>query len=298
MLRLEGSFPAVATPFRKGALDEAAYRELCSWLLAEGSAGLVPCGTTGETPTLTRAEQDVCVRIAVEEARRAGKVVIAGAGTNDTRTTIERVREVKALGADAALVVTPWYNKPTQGGLVAHYAAVNDAVPSFPIVVYVVPGRTGVDLLPESYGKFREAGDRRGQGGDGPMQRVVETGSRSAIGSSSSPALHDPPADRAGRKRVISVSANVAEARRRAVAVAARRGRDRRRAAGPAAAAVQARSSRATDPEKAALHLMGRFGTRGCCPVLGSTEAGCGGARAGTRSRRHDRPAVTAPPGA
>lgn len=274
MLRLEGSFPAVATPFRSGALDERAYRELCAWLLAEGCAGLVPCGTTGETPTLSRAEQDACIRIAVEEGRRAGKPVIAGAGTNDTRTTIERVREVKALGADAALVVTPWYNKPTQGGLIAHYAAVNDAVPSFPIVVYVVPGRTGGDLLPETYGKLcarpeivavKEA--------TASMQRVVEikeqVGDRLQILSGDDFTIH--PLIALGGTGVISVSANVAPKLLAELVAASRRGDN------ATAAALQVRLQplhRALFlesnpiPVKAALHLMGRFADEVRLPLV------------------------------
>ena len=126
----EGTFVALATPFADGKLDEAAYAKLCEEVLAEGCEGLVPCGTTGETPALTVDEQDRCVRIAVEVARGKGAPVIAGAGSNSTAETIESVRRVKAAGADAALVVTPYYNKPTQAGMVAHYRAIAQAVPT------------------------------------------------------------------------------------------------------------------------------------------------------------------------
>jgi 4-hydroxy-tetrahydrodipicolinate synthase len=145
--QFQGCFVAVATPFRDGELDGKAYRALCESLVANGVSGLVPCGTTGEAPTLSAAEFLACVRIAVEAAHPAGKAVIAGAGTNSTADTIDAVKAVREAGADAALVVTPYYNRPPQDGLVAHYRHIARALPGFPLVPYNVPFRTGVDLL-------------------------------------------------------------------------------------------------------------------------------------------------------
>jgi 4-hydroxy-tetrahydrodipicolinate synthase len=146
---------ALATPFKDGALDDAAYRKLILHLLDEGIEGLVPMGTTGEAMTMSPQERAQAVKAAVETAR--GKVpVIAGAGSNNTQEAIESVRRVRELGADAALVVTPYYNKPTQGGLFEHYRAIAKANPGFPLVVYNVPSRTSVDLLPETCARLCE----------------------------------------------------------------------------------------------------------------------------------------------
>ncbi|MGA9521886.1 MAG: 4-hydroxy-tetrahydrodipicolinate synthase [Myxococcaceae bacterium] len=149
MKRFEGSLVALATPFKDGGLDEDAYRAFVQWQLENGTDGLVPIGTTGEAVTMTAEERTRAVRIAVEEAK--GRVpVAAGAGSNSTRETIESVAAARNVGADGALIVTPYYNKPTQAGLVEHYRAVAKAHPGFPIIAYNVPSRTGVDLLPET----------------------------------------------------------------------------------------------------------------------------------------------------
>ena len=146
---------ALATPFRGGALDEDAYRALVRQQLAGGTAGLVPCGTTGEAVTMTSAERVRAVRVVVEEAK--GRVpVVAGAGSNSTAETIEAMGRVREVGADAALIVTPYYNKPNQAGLLEHYRACVRAHPGFPIVVYNVPGRTGGDILPETMQRLCE----------------------------------------------------------------------------------------------------------------------------------------------
>ena len=146
MARLEGTLTALYTPFlADGALDVSAYRALCERLVAAGS-GLVPCGTTGETPTLERAEWAALVKTAVEVAR--GRVpVAAGTGSSNTRATIETTRHARELGVDYALVVTPPYNKPPQVSLKAHFRAVADEG-GLPIILYNVPGRTGCNLLP------------------------------------------------------------------------------------------------------------------------------------------------------
>src|SRR5438876_10662651 len=148
MSRLRGSMVALVTPLRDGAVDEAALRALARWQIEKGTAGLVPCGTTGEGATLGAEEHARVVRICVEEAR--GKApVIAGCGTNATRATIENVRRAKEAGADAALVVTPYYNKPTPEGLFRHFEAVAKQG-GLPVVLYNVPSRTSVDMLADT----------------------------------------------------------------------------------------------------------------------------------------------------
>lgn len=145
---LAGCFTALITPFRDGQIDEPALRDLVERQIAGGVSGLVPCGTTGEAPALTATEWDHVVATVIETAR--GRVpVIAGTGSNSTTTTIERTRRAQTLGADGALVVTPYYNRPTQEGLYQHFATIASAT-DLPLVPYNVPGRTGVNLLPET----------------------------------------------------------------------------------------------------------------------------------------------------
>ena len=150
--RIKGSMPALITPFKNGAVDEAAYRRLISWQIAEGSHGLVPAGTTGESATLSHEEHNRVVEICVDEAK--GKVpVIAGAGSNATDEAIALTRHAKDVGADAVLSVAPYYNRPTQEGLYRHFAAIAEAV-DIPIVVYNVPGRTGIDISDETMARL------------------------------------------------------------------------------------------------------------------------------------------------
>jgi 4-hydroxy-tetrahydrodipicolinate synthase len=146
---LKGSITALVTPFtRDGAFDEKAFRALVNWQIEEGTHGLVPVGTTGETPTLTHAEHKRVIEICVEETR--GRVpVIAGAGSNNTREAIELAQHAEKAGADAVLVVTPYYNKPNQRGLYAHYSEVAKAV-SLPLIIYNIPGRSIIDMTPET----------------------------------------------------------------------------------------------------------------------------------------------------
>ena len=144
----KGSLTALITPFRDGEVDEAAFRALIEWQIAEGTHGLVPVGTTGESPTLTYGEHRRVVALCVEAA--AGRVpVIAGAGSNSTVQAIAHAKDALAAGADAALVVTPYYNKPTQDGLYRHFAAIADAV-EIPIIVYNIPARCVVDITVET----------------------------------------------------------------------------------------------------------------------------------------------------
>jgi 4-hydroxy-tetrahydrodipicolinate synthase len=148
MGKLRGSMVALVTPFRNGAVDEEALRALARWQIEKGTDALVPCGTTGEGATLSAEEQFKVVRACVEEAR--GRVpVIAGCGSNDTRRTIENAQRVKEAGADYALVVTPYYNKPPPEGLFRHFEAVAKQG-GLPVVLYNVPSRTSIDMLPDT----------------------------------------------------------------------------------------------------------------------------------------------------
>ncbi len=147
-----GSLPALVTPFREGAVDFKALEELVEWHVAEGSQGLVPVGTTGESPTLSHEEHEQVIEAVVKAA--AGRVpVIAGAGSNATAEAIRFLRHAEAVGADAALVVTPYYNKPTQAGLIAHFHALHEAC-DLPIIIYNIPGRSVVDMTPETMGEL------------------------------------------------------------------------------------------------------------------------------------------------
>lgn len=147
-----GSIPALVTAFRDEAMDEDAYRSFIEWQIGEGSHGLVPCGTTGESATLSADEHYRLIEICVEQA--AGRVpVIAGCGSNDTQVAIQNMWAAKEHGADAALVVLPYYNRPNQAGIIAHFRKLVDSC-DLPIVVYNVPGRTVTDILPETLGEL------------------------------------------------------------------------------------------------------------------------------------------------
>jgi 4-hydroxy-tetrahydrodipicolinate synthase len=140
----KGSFTALVTPFKNGGLDETAFRNLVDWQIAEGTSGLVPVGTTGESPTLSHDEHKQVVEWCVDQAK--GRVpVIAGAGSNSTREAIELAQHAETAGASAVLIVTPYYNKPTQEGLYGHYKAINDAI-GIPIIIYNIPGRSVIDM--------------------------------------------------------------------------------------------------------------------------------------------------------
>ena len=149
-----GSIPALVTPFRDGAFDAPAFKRLVEWQIDEGTSALVPCGTTGESPTLGFEEHYQVIDACLEAA--AGRVpVIAGCGSNDTATAIRHMRYARQAGAAAALVVAPYYNKPSQDGLIAHYRALADAC-DLPIVVYNVPGRTVADISADTMCKLAE----------------------------------------------------------------------------------------------------------------------------------------------
>ena len=139
-----GSFTALLTPFANGSLDEKAFSNLVEWQIAEGTNGLVPVGTTGESPTLSHDEHKRVVELCVEAANRRVPVV-AGAGSNSTKEAIDLSRHAEEAGADAVLIVTPYYNKPTQEGLYQHFKAINDAI-GIPIIIYNIPARSVIDM--------------------------------------------------------------------------------------------------------------------------------------------------------
>ena len=148
----KGSFVALITPFADGRVDEKAFTSLVRWQIDEGTNGLVPCGTTGESPTLSHDEHKRVTELCLKAAK--GKVpVVAGTGSNSTAEAIDLTRHAKKAGADAVLVVTPYYNKPTQEGLYQHYQAIHDAV-EIPIVIYNIPGRSAVDMTVETMARL------------------------------------------------------------------------------------------------------------------------------------------------
>jgi 4-hydroxy-tetrahydrodipicolinate synthase len=148
----KGSIPALVTPFRDGRVDDEALKGLVEWHVAEGSHGLVAVGTTGETPTLSHEEHEHVVELVVKAA--AGRIpVIAGAGSNNTEESVRLMRFAARVGADAALVVTPYYNKPSQRGLYEHFRALHDAV-GLPIIIYNIPGRSVIDMSPATMGEL------------------------------------------------------------------------------------------------------------------------------------------------
>jgi 4-hydroxy-tetrahydrodipicolinate synthase len=149
-----GSFTALVTPFKNGGLDETAFRNLVDWQIAEGTKGLVPVGTTGESPTLSHDEHKRVVEWCVDQSK--GRVpVVAGAGSNSTKEAIELSQHAEKAGASAVLIVTPYYNKPTQEGLYQHYKAINDAI-GIPIIIYNIPGRSVIDMSIETMKRLFE----------------------------------------------------------------------------------------------------------------------------------------------
>lgn len=175
----KGSITALITPFKNGAVDEAGFQSFVEWQIAEGTDGVVPCGTSGESPTLSHEEHNRVVELCVEVAK--GKVpVIAGAGSNSTQEAIALGRHAKRAGADAILVVTPYYNKPTQEGLYQHFKAIHDAV-DMPIMLYNVPGRSAVDISMETLVRLAKLPNIIGiKDATGDLNRPVRV--RNAIG--------------------------------------------------------------------------------------------------------------------
>jgi len=225
-MRFQGSLVAIVTPMKEGALDVRALRELVEWQLAEGTDGIVPCGTTGETATLTAQEDADVIRAVVETVR--GRVpVLAGAGSNATHECIAAVKRARELGADGALVVTPYYNKPTQEGLFQHYRAVWEAA-RFPVVAYNVPSRTSGDILPETVARLAKTGAIVGiKEATASMERqlqLVERVGKDAIDYLSGDDFTVLPYVACGGHGVISVVANIAPRAMKELVAAARRG--------------------------------------------------------------------------
>ena len=208
-----GSIPALATPFRDGDFDEAAFRRFVDWQIENGSAGLVPCGTTGESATLDNDEHHKVIAACAEQA--AGRVpVIAGAGSNDTRTALWHIKEAQAAGADALLLVAPYYNRPNQTGLLAHFSYLAERT-ELPIVLYNVPGRTVADILPETVIELHRRFPERIvaiKDASGDLSRVVTQ--RMGAGAAFCQLSGDDPLALAGyvlgQTGCISVTANVA----------------------------------------------------------------------------------------
>lgn len=204
-----GSLTALVTPFKDGAVDEVALRRLIEFQIAGGTDGLVPCGTTGETPTLSLDERLKVIAVTVEQAKGRLPVIAGGAG-NDTRGALEAGKHAQQAGADAVLVVTPYYNRPTQEGLYRHYAAVAEA--GLPVVAYNVPSRTGVDLQPETVARLHHSGAIVAlKDATGSMLRALDlieqTGGELSLLSGDDPTVA--PFLACGGHGVISVSANV-----------------------------------------------------------------------------------------
>jgi 4-hydroxy-tetrahydrodipicolinate synthase len=277
MKTFEGSMTALATPFRDGKLDEAAYRALIERQISGGTAVLLPIGTTGEAVTMTPAERAQAVKVAVEAAR--GRVpVVAGAGFNSTAETVEAVGRVRELGADGALIVTPYYNKPPQSGLLQHYRAIVRAHPGFPLIAYNVPGRTGVDLLPETVMWMCDIPEVVAlKEATGNMARAVDLvekcGDRITLLSGDDFTVL--PFIACGGKGVVSVSSNVAPRMMADLVAAARAGELAK------ARELQVRMNTLHRllfvesnpiPVKWALHLMGVFGPEIRLPLTQLTE--------------------------
>ena len=176
----KGSMVAIVTPFKDGRIDRKRYKELVEFQISQGTSAIVPCGTTGESATLSHNEHDEMVKITTEYV--AGRVpVIAGTGSNSTQEAISLTRHAQDSGADASLLITPYYNKPTQQGLYEHFKAVAEAV-DFPIILYNVPGRTAVNLLPETIARLSQIGNikavkeavNRAREGGGPTLVVAK----------------------------------------------------------------------------------------------------------------------------
>ncbi|MFB1480008.1 4-hydroxy-tetrahydrodipicolinate synthase [Corallococcus sp. RDP092CA] len=278
MKTFEGSMTALATPFLDGALDEGAFRALVRYQLEGGTSVLLPMGTTGEAVTMDADERARAIAVVVDEVK--GRVpVVAGAGSNSTRETVESVRRAREVGADGALIVTPYYNKPTQAGLVEHYRAIAKAHPGFPLIAYNVPGRTGVDLLPETVLQLCDVPEVVAlKEATGNLVRAVDLvekcGDRLTLLSGDDFTVL--PFIACGGKGVISVSSNVAP-RMMADLVAAARRHDIAKARD-----LQVRMNALHRllfvesnpiPVKWALHLLGMFGPELRLPLVPMGEA-------------------------
>jgi len=220
-----GSITALITPFTDGKIDDAAFQRFVEWQISQGSNGLVPCGSTGESATLSHEEHERVVRLCVEAA--AGRIpVIAGTGSNSTLEAISLTQSAQESGADAALVVTPYYNKPTQEGLYRHYKAIHDST-GIPIIIYNIPGRTGIDMTVETMARLAELPRIVGVK-DATNDLARPTRTRHAIGADFCQLSGEDPSAAAflaqGGHGLISVTANVAPAASAALQAAWRAG--------------------------------------------------------------------------
>jgi len=205
-----GSLVAIVTPFKKGKLDELAFGDLIEWQINNGTNGIVPCGTTGESATLTHEEHHRVVKLAVEVAKRRVPVV-AGTGSNSTEEAISLTKHAKEAGVDGALLITPYYNKPTQEGLYRHYKAIAEGV-DLPQVLYNIPSRTGVNMLPSTVARLSAIRSivaiKEGSGSVQQASEIAQTcGERiTVLAGDDSLTL---PMMAVGAKGVITVAANV-----------------------------------------------------------------------------------------
>jgi len=277
-MRLEGSMVAIVTPMKDGAVDLRSLRDLVEFQVAGGTDGIIPCGTTGEAVTLTARERYEVIKAVVEQAK--GRVaVIAGAGSNATAEAIEGVKAARELEADAALVVTPYYNKPTQEGLYRHYLALWEAA-HFPVVAYNVPSRTAGDLLPETVARLVKAGAICGiKEATANMDRqvqLVELCGKDGMAYLSGDDFTVLPYIACGGHGVISVMANIAPRAMKELVVAAR--------SGDLAGALQKQVAMAElnrvmfvetnpGPVKAAVALLGKAGPELRLPLVPVSEA-------------------------
>jgi 4-hydroxy-tetrahydrodipicolinate synthase len=277
-MRFQGSLVAIVTPMKDGAVDLRALRELVEWHVAEGTDGIVPCGTTGEGVTLTAQERFDVIRTVVEAVR--GRIpVIAGAGSNATHECIDAVKRAKELKADAALVVTPYYNKPTQEGLYRHYMAIWEAT-KFPVVLYNVPSRTSGDCLPDTVARLTRAGAivaiKEATANMDRQVQLVEKVGRDAISYLSGDDFTILPYIACGGHGVISVVANIAPRATKELAVAALRG-DWKAALEKQVAMAELNRMMFVEtspgPVKAAVALLGRAGPEIRLPLVPVSEA-------------------------
>lgn len=276
-MKLSGSMTALATPFKDGKLDEAAYEWLVEYQVKNGTTVLIPMGTTGESVTMSPAERRRAIEVCIKA--NAGRVkVFAGAGSNNTADTIEGVRVARELGADGTLIVTPYYNKPTQAGLVEHYRLIAKAHPGFPIMAYNVPGRTGVDMLPDTVKRLCDISEVVAlKEATGNVLRTLDVyeqcGERMTLLSGDDFVVA--PFIFSGGKGVVSVSSNVAPKKMADLCAAALAGdiegaRKIQLELQPLHRLLFCESN--PIPVKMALHQMGKFGTEIRPPLTVMTE--------------------------
>ena len=270
MTVFEGVSTALVTPFRNGEIDEPALRELVEFQIEAGIDGLVPCGSTGESATMSHAEHHRVVEIVVGEAR--GRVpVVAGTGSNNTREAIELTRHAKEAKADGALLISPYYNKPTQDGIVAHFAEIARET-RFPLVVYNIPGRTASNMLPATLARLADieqiVGVKEASGDLGQISEVIACcpDDFSVLSGDDALAL---PILAVGGRGVISTSANVAPAEMVEMVNAFRAGTSRapaRSTSGCCPSSARCSARRTRSPSRPPWPRWAESATRSACP--------------------------------